>query len=88
MTGVQTCALPIYIEVKIKAKNGQAHPVIREKDLERHLGNEQKPEEKNEEKKKELAPITVDEKDDVQLKRAIDLLKSWRVFKENPLESK
>ncbi len=70
------------IVVEIKAKDGNMKPVFREKDLERHLENEQTEEEKNEEK--EMAPITVDEKDDVQLQRAIDLLKAWDVLKELP----
>jgi len=79
------------IVVKIKPQDGEAYPVIREKDLEHHLKNEQKPEEKEEkvkEKVKEVAPIEVDEKNDVQLQRAIDLLKGWRIFRENPPVSK
>ncbi len=72
------------IVVKIKPQNGEAYPVIREKDLEHHLENEQKPEEENQQKKeeKEVAPIQVDEDNDVQLQRAIDLLKGWRVFRQ------
>ncbi len=72
------------IVVKIKPQNGEAYPVIREKDLEHHLENEQKPEEEKQQKKeeKEVAPIQVDEDNDVQLQRAIDLLKGWRVFRQ------
>jgi carboxyl-terminal processing protease len=70
------------IIVKLEAKNGaKEHPVVREKDLERHLKNEQSD---TKEEEKETAPVEVDEKDDLQLQRAIDILKTWNVFKEVP----
>ncbi|MBI5633720.1 MAG: S41 family peptidase [Nitrospirae bacterium] len=70
------------IIVKLEAKNGtKEHPVFREKDLERHLKNEQA-DPKGEEK--ETAPVEVDEKDDIQLQRAVDILKTWNVFRELP----
>jgi carboxyl-terminal processing protease len=73
------------IIVKLEAKNGaKEHPVVREKDLERHLKNEQSDTEQEE---KETAPVEVDEKDDVQLQRAVDILKTWDVFKEIPKAS-
>jgi len=73
------------IVVKLEAKNGaKEHPVVREKDLERHLKNEQAD---TKEEEKETAPIEVDEKDDVQLQRAVDILKTWNVFKEIPKAS-
>ncbi len=73
------------IIVKLEAKNGaKEHPVLREKDLERHLKNEQA-DPKGEEK--ETAPFEVDEKDDIQLQRAVDILKTWNVFKELPKAS-
>jgi len=73
------------IIVKIEAKNGaKEHPVLREKDLEHHLKNEQA-DLKDEEK--ETAPFEVDEKDDIQLQRAMDILKTWNVFKELPKAS-
>jgi len=73
------------IVVKLEAKNGaKEHPVVREKDLERHLKNEQGD---MKEESKETAPIEVDEKDDVQLQRAVDILKTWNVFKEIPKAS-
>ncbi len=65
------------IVVKIEGKNGKEHPVIREKDLEGHLANEQQKEEPSE---KETMPFDVEEKDDTQLQRAIDTLKTWKVF--------
>jgi len=73
------------IIVKLETKNGKKeHPVLREKDLERHLKNEQG-DSKDEEK--ETAPVEVDEKDDIQLQRAVDILKTWNVFKELPKAS-
>lgn len=73
------------IIVKLEAKNGsKEHPVLREKDLEHHLKNEQG-DSKGEEK--ETAPVEVDEKDDIQLQRAVDILKTWNVFKELPKAS-
>jgi len=79
---IQNTGITPDIVVKLEAKNGaKEHPVLREKDLERHLKNEQmemKPEET------ETAPLEVEEKDDVQLQRAIDVLKTWKVFKELP----
>jgi len=82
---IQNTGITPDIVVKLEAKNGKKeHPVIREKDLERHLKNDQsdtKPEDT------ETAPIEVDEKDDIQLQRAIDILKTWNVFKEIPKAS-
>lgn len=81
-TSIQNTGISPDIVVKLEAKNGaKEHPVLREKDLQRHLKNEQteqKPEEM------EMAPMEVDEKDDIQLQRAVDILKTWNVFKEIP----
>ena len=85
-TTIQSTGITPDIVVKIEAKNGtKEHAVVREKDLDRHLKND-----KGEEKKpveQETAPLEVSEKDDIQLQRAIDLLKTWRVFKELPKAS-
>jgi carboxyl-terminal processing protease len=82
---IQNTGITPDIVLKLEAKNGvKEHPVLREKDLERHLKNEQmdqKPEEI------ETAPMEVDEKDDIQLQRAVDILKTWNVFKGAPKES-
>ena len=73
------------ILVKLESKNGtKEHPVVREKDLERHLKNEQTEMKQDE---KETAPMEVSEKDDIQLQRAVDILKTWNVFKEIPKAS-
>jgi len=85
-TSIQSTGITPDIVVKIEAKNGaKEHPVVREKDLDRHLRNDKEEEKKPPEK--ETAPLEVSEKDDVQLQRAIDLLKTWKVFKELPKAS-
>ncbi|RMG03277.1 MAG: S41 family peptidase [Nitrospirae bacterium] len=86
---IQNTGIEPDIEVEIPIPDGKGHPVLREKDLERHLDNEQvkgdeAPAKKEEKKEKEIVPVKVDETEDTQLQRAIDLLKSWRVFKEIP----
>uniref|UniRef100_A0A7C4AK12 S41 family peptidase n=1 Tax=Thermodesulfovibrio aggregans TaxID=86166 RepID=A0A7C4AK12_9BACT len=61
------------IVVKLESKNGKEFPVIREKELEQHLkGEKVEPQEK--------APQEVEEKDDTQLQRAIEILKSWKII--------
>lgn len=77
-TSIQGVGITPDIVVKLEAKDGkEQHRVVREKDLEGHLKNEQQKEGPEE---KEMAPIEVDEKDDNQLQRAIDTLKTWKVF--------
>lgn len=76
-TSIQGVGITPDIVVKLEAKDGKEHVVVREKDLERHLKNEQQQEGQQE---KETAPLEVEEKDDVQLQRAIDTLKTWHVF--------
>ncbi len=77
-TSIQGVGITPDIVVKLEAKNGkEQHVVVREKDLERHLKNEQQKEGPEE---KEKAPLDVEEKDDIQLQRAIDTLKTWKVF--------
>lgn len=82
---IQNTGITPDIIVKLESKNGvKEHPVLREKDLERHLTNEQedsKPEEPD------TVPVQIDEKDDTQLQRAIDIMKTWNVFKELPKAS-
>jgi carboxyl-terminal processing protease len=76
-TSIQGVGITPDIIVKLEAKNGKAHRVVRERDLEGHLKNEQQEETPEE---KETAPVEVDEKDDLQLQRAIDTIKTWKVF--------
>ncbi len=71
-------------EVKDKAKS---RPAIREKDLERHLRNGGEELEERSVEPDDMIPVEVDEKEDIQLQRAMDLLKTWKVFKELPKAS-
>lgn len=81
---IQSTGIIPDIIVKLEQKNGaKEHTVVREKDLERHLKNDQL-EEKPKTPEEETAPLEVSEKEDIQLQRAIDLLKTWKVFKELP----
>ena len=64
-------------------------PPLREKDLERHLKNEGKDQTPSIKDKKSpgetAASISVDDgkgEEDAQLRKAIELLKTWRIFKE------
>ena len=85
-TSIQNTGIMPDIVVKLTAKNGiKEHRVLREKDLEGHLKNEQKEPVPDSE---ETAPMEeVDEKDDIQLQRAIDILKTWDVLKAMPKAS-
>ncbi len=92
---IQNTGIEPDIEVEIPVADGKGHPVLREKDLKRHLDNEQvkgdeEGKSKKDKKKREkiLIPVKIDEKNDLQLQRAIDLLKSWKVFREMPVEIK
>jgi carboxyl-terminal processing protease len=78
-TSIQSVGITPDIVVKIEAKNGEERTVIREKDLQRHLKSERRSEEE-EPSAEEKAAYEVDEKDDTQLQRAIDTLKTWKVF--------
>ena len=80
---IQNTGITPDIEVKLVAKNGEKeHPVLRERDLARHLQNEQKGKTTPEEV--ETVPVEVPEKEDAQLQRAVDILKTWNVFKGLP----
>jgi len=85
-TSIQNTGITPDIVVKLTAKNGiKEHRVLREKDLEGHLKNEQK--ESIPDGEEETAPLEIDEKDDIQLQRAMDILKTWDVFKSLPKAS-
>jgi carboxyl-terminal processing protease len=85
-TSIQATGITPDIIVKLEIKDkDKRHPVVREKDLERHLRNEQLEEKPKE--PEEMIPLEVEEKEDTQLQRAIDLLKTWKVFKELPKAS-
>jgi len=85
-TSIQSTGITPDIMVKPELKDGEkTRPVIREKDLEKHLKNEESEDKSLD--SDEMIPIEIDEKDDLQLQKAIDLLKTWRVFKELPKAS-
>jgi carboxyl-terminal processing protease len=95
-TLIQNTGITPDISVKLNGSNGaKAHAVIREKDLKGRLDNEQtgdddkKPEPKiisPKDGEKAVSLREIKEKDDNQLNRAKDLLKTWVVFKELPKE--
>jgi carboxyl-terminal processing protease len=82
---IQNVGITPDIEVKLSTakepKNGEpVHMVVREKDLERHLKNETVKEEKKKEQPAAEEDFTMeimpkDEKDDLQIQRAIEILK-------------
>ena len=74
---IQNVGITPDIIVKLEVKDGKGVPVIREKDLKGHLQNEDSLETPASEEK---APFEVEEKDDLQLQRAIDVLKTWEVL--------
>ncbi len=98
-TLIQNTGITPDITVELKGTEGAvAHSVIRENDLKGRLDNEQTDEDddngknngngngKNngKDKKKVVLLRDVKEEDDNQLQRAVDLLKTWSVFKELP----
>jgi carboxyl-terminal processing protease len=98
---IQNVGITPDIEVKLptvkEPKNGEpVHVVVREKDLERHLKNETVKEEKKEQPAAEedftMEIMPKDEKDDLQIQRAIEILKpavlAADVFKGIPVSAK
>lgn len=87
-TSIQSTGIAPDITVKLASEGKEDHPVIRERDLEGHLKNEQgrevkKPAEIEKPEQEETAVVApVSEEEDTQLQRAIDLLKTWTIFKE------
>lgn len=76
---IQNIGITPDIVVKLEAKDGKGISVVREIDLEGHLQNDKvkQPDSQTDEEK---VPLEVSEKDDVQLQRAIDALKTWEVI--------
>lgn len=75
------------------AKEVKNAPILREKDLDRHLKNELRPDADKPNKADPALPNPSDDvtgineppqdkEEDAQLQKAIDLLKSWRIFKD------
>lgn len=87
-TSIQLTGIKPDIEVKLASTNGEKlHPVMREKDLKGALDNDQYSDSGKDSGDTEKAPLSVKAEDDTQLNRAIDLLKTWTVFKELPAAS-
>lgn len=88
---IQNTGITPDITVELTSSNGaKSHPVIRENDLEGRLDNEQtvaddeaKPK-SGEEFDTAISLRELTEEEDTQLQRALDLLKTWVVFKELP----
>ncbi|HXY54523.1 MAG TPA: S41 family peptidase [Nitrospirota bacterium] len=103
---IQNVGITPDIEVKLptvkEAKDGDSvHVVVREKDLERHLKNDTVKEEKNKKVQKEgpaveeefpMEMVPKDEKDDIQIQKAMEVLKQAvnadDVFKSLPVAVK
>jgi carboxyl-terminal processing protease len=65
-----------------KEKQEKTHDIVREQDLDNHLENEQ-----NRETEEETVPDVIEiekesEEQDIQLQRAVDLIKTWKIFDE------
>jgi len=94
---IQNVGITPDIEVKLptvkEPKDGEAvHVVVREKDLDRHLKNESSKDEKKKERSSDeefmMESVPKEDKDDVQLQKAIEILKSGDIFKNIPLAKK
>jgi carboxyl-terminal processing protease len=95
---IQNVGITPDLEVKLptaaNGKNGDAHMVIREKDLDRHLKNDTFKEPEKAPKKDQgdddfiMETVPKDEKEDIQLQKAIELLKTGDIFKNIPVAAK
>lgn len=89
---IQNTGIDPDIVVKpILPKEAKNAPILRERDLDRHLKNETRPDADKVEKSQNPSEDTTamseppqDKEEDVQLQKAVDLLKSWRIFKDLP----
>ncbi|UCG78422.1 MAG: S41 family peptidase [Nitrospirota bacterium] len=80
---IQNTGIEPDIEVKLEVTDENGHVFLRENDLKGRLDNEQVDENKGK-TGKEKVPLKVDDEDDLQLQRAIELLKLWNKFKKFP----
>lgn len=86
---IQNTGIDPTIVVRNVVKGDVKRQVLRERDLERHLENESVPQPPDESPEPtEIAPIPdlpregADPDDDLQLQKAIELLRSWAIFKD------
>ncbi|MFY9269983.1 MAG: S41 family peptidase [Candidatus Manganitrophaceae bacterium] len=79
----------------VLVKEAKNIPTVREKDLDRHLKNETRPDLEKTQPPPSPLPMmpegtkgggdsTQEKEEDTQLQKAVDLLKSWRIFKDLP----
>lgn len=96
---VKLSAPVMVAEVKKEKTEAKSHPsTIREKDLKHHLSNDTVKEEETRTPSPETVKESTDKedkvseekamKDDVQLQKAIDLIKTWKVFKKTSTTDK
>jgi carboxyl-terminal processing protease len=85
---IQNTGITPDIEVKLASENvkgGKQHVIFREKDLKNHLDAKPSEKENTIDENKETEDVSafapLKEEDDTQLQRALDLIKSWNVFK-------
>jgi carboxyl-terminal processing protease len=85
-TSIQNTGITPDIISKLKVTEGNSMHVTREKDLDRHLDsnrhtdNKAGIDEEGGKEEEELMPYEIPEKDDQQLQRSIDIIKSWKVI--------
>jgi carboxyl-terminal processing protease len=83
---IQNAGIAPDIVVKQTVTEEAMRPIIREKDLDRHLKTEGESQPRSKDLTdavQEKAPSSeVKEEEDLQLQKAIDLLKTWQIFKE------
>jgi carboxyl-terminal processing protease len=90
---IQNVGITPDLVIKLPAKDGaegDAHLVVREKDLDRHLKNDTLKDPEKEKKghgdeELSMEAVPKDEKDDTQLQKAVELLKSGDIFKNIPV---
>lgn len=86
---IQNTGITPDIVVKpVKKETEVEQKAVREKDLKKHLGNETVPAEEEkqnsgseEEEQERVLGEEIAEEEDIQLQRAVDLLKGWKIFK-------
>ncbi len=79
---IQNIGITPDIRVQLAAVDGaKEHPVIRERDLKNHLGASTVKGAKKEEEVMSFSPLKP--KDDTQLQRALDILKTWGIFQKS-----
>jgi carboxyl-terminal processing protease len=77
---IQNTGITPDILVKLKITNGNAMRVTRERDLEKHLDVVAAPAEDDSKEEEEILPYDIPDKDDLQLQRGVDIIKSWKVI--------